>query len=271
MTKPSLHLHEHRPGTPLPAELKAQLAGSFGGAAAGYHRFRPGYPEPAVRAAIGTDPGHVLDLGAGTGKLAAAVQGLPDAGVVELTAVEPDPQMVDQLRAALPGIHALTGSAEQIPLPDGSTDVIVVGQAMHWFDLDRALPEAARVLRAGGRLAALWNVHDPAHPFTAAFEAELDRHVRPQGGATGRSTPAPPEPPFSGRAEFTDPALQRFRWTRPIDAAGLNGLVDTLSYVITAADDRRAALHSGLDALVAGWTGPVELAETCEVWVATRR
>ena len=39
-------------------------------------------------------------------------------------------------------------------------DAVLVGQAMHWFDLDRAIPEIARVLTPGGVLAALWNVDD---------------------------------------------------------------------------------------------------------------
>jgi SAM-dependent methyltransferase len=37
---------------------------------------------------------------------------------------------------------------------------VLIGQAWHWFDLDRALPELARVLRPGGVLAALWNADD---------------------------------------------------------------------------------------------------------------
>jgi SAM-dependent methyltransferase len=39
-------------------------------------------------------------------------------------------------------------------------DAVLAGQAMHWFDLDRALPEIARVLVPGGVLAGLWNVDD---------------------------------------------------------------------------------------------------------------
>jgi ubiquinone/menaquinone biosynthesis C-methylase UbiE len=255
--------------------LKARLAGSFGSAADGYRKFRPDYPVDAVRGAVGMAagsgrPGVVLDLGAGTGKLTASIAALADPAVNRLIAVEPDPQMIAVLREALPLTTALVGSAERIPLPDAAVDVIVAGQAMHWFDLDVALPEAARVLRPGGRLAALWNVHDSSHPFTAAFERELDRHVRPAGGATGRSTPKPPIAPYTGRAEFGDPRMRTFRWRRRMDAEHLHGLLDTLSYVITASQDRRTALHSAVDALVASWTGPIELAETCEVWVSIR-
>ncbi len=57
-------------------------------------------------------------------------------------------------------MKALPGSAEEIPLADASADAVLAGQALHWFDLDRAIPEIARVLTPGGVLAALWNVDD---------------------------------------------------------------------------------------------------------------
>jgi SAM-dependent methyltransferase len=55
---------------------------------------------------------------------------------------------------------ALHGSAEAIPLPDASVDAVLCGQAMHWFDMDRAVPEIARVLVPGGPLAGMWNADD---------------------------------------------------------------------------------------------------------------
>jgi SAM-dependent methyltransferase len=133
---------------------------SFGAAAAAYAEHRPDYAEAAVRWALEPastrEPLRVLDLAAGTGKLTAALVGLG----AEVTAVEPDPAMLAELRRALGSVTALPGSAEDIPLPDASVDAVLVGQAMHWFDLDRAIPEIARVLTPGGVLGALWNVDD---------------------------------------------------------------------------------------------------------------
>lgn len=246
---------------------RAQRARSFGTAAAGYQQYRPGYPREAIRFAVGdTDRVTVLDLGAGTGKLTAA---LVENGS-EVIAVEPDPAMLSALRTAVPQATALAGSAEQIPLPDASVDVITIGQAMHWFDLDKALPEMARVLRPAGRLAALWNVDDVDHPFTAAYQREKNLTVRPVGGATGRSDQQP-TPPFTDREEFTDPVVQSVRWQRAMTPEQLHGLLDTLSYVIAADAENRTALHHGVDRLITGWDGPLELAETCQVWVAQRR
>jgi SAM-dependent methyltransferase len=147
-------------------------ASSFGAAAAAYAEHRPGYAEAAVRWALEpvrsrqptgdrqpvTDrqPVRVADIGAGTGKLTATLAGLG----AEVTAVEPDPHMLAELRRAMPAVRSVPGSAEDIPLPDASLDAVLAGQAMHWFDMDRALPEIARVLRPGGVLAGLWNVDD---------------------------------------------------------------------------------------------------------------
>jgi SAM-dependent methyltransferase len=141
-------------------EILARRAASFGREAAAYAAERPEYPDAAIRWALAPvrdrSPFRVLDLAAGTGKL---TQGLLRAGA-EVVAVEPDEAMLAELRRLLPQVSALAGVAERIPLKDGEVDAILVGQAMHWFDLDRAMPEMARVLAPGGVLAGLWNTDD---------------------------------------------------------------------------------------------------------------
>jgi SAM-dependent methyltransferase len=108
----------------------------------------------------------VLDLGAGTGKLTAVLVALG----VEVIAVEPDPAMLTELRRGLPAVRALPGSAEAIPLPDASVDAVLAGHAMHWFDMDVAGPEIARVLAPGGILAGLWNIIDNRVDWVAGLE-----------------------------------------------------------------------------------------------------
>jgi SAM-dependent methyltransferase len=141
---------------------------SFGAAALAYAEHRPDYAEAAVRWALEPAPGpRVLDLGAGTGKLTATLVALG----ADVIAVEPDPAMLSELRRALPDVDALSGSAESLPLPDATIDAVVAGNALHWFDMDVAGPEIARVLAPGGTLAGLWNVLDNR----IAWVAELER------------------------------------------------------------------------------------------------
>jgi SAM-dependent methyltransferase len=143
------------------------LGSTFGAAAAAYAEYRPDYAQAAVRWALERAPGaRVLDLGAGTGKLTATLVALG----AEVIAVEPDPAMLTVLRRALPTVHALPGSAEAVPLPDASVDAVLAGNAMHWFDMNVAGPEIARVLEPDGVLAALWNVFDNRVDWVAGLE-----------------------------------------------------------------------------------------------------
>src|SRR4051812_22336852 len=101
---------------------RLRLGSSFGAAAAAYAEHRPDYAPAAVRWALESAPGpRGLDIGAGPGKLTAT---LVELGA-DVVAVEPDPAMLAQLRGALPGVRALAGGAEAIPLPDGSVDAVV--------------------------------------------------------------------------------------------------------------------------------------------------
>jgi ubiquinone/menaquinone biosynthesis C-methylase UbiE len=150
-------------------EERLRHGSSFGAAAAAYAEHRPDYAEDAVRWALEPvstrEPLRVLDLAAGTGKLTATLVRLG----AEVTAVEPDPAMLAELRRSLPSVQALSGSAEEIPLADASVDAVLVGQAMHWFDLSRAIPEIARVLVPGGVMAGLWNVDDDRVDWVATL------------------------------------------------------------------------------------------------------
>lgn len=132
-------------------------ASSFGTAATAYAAHRPDYAHDAVRWALEPAPGpRVLDLGAGTGKLTATLAAMG----ADVTAVEPDPEMLGELLRELPEVSVHQGSAESIPLPDASVDAVLAGNAMHWFDMAVAGPEIARVLTPGGVLAGLWNTVD---------------------------------------------------------------------------------------------------------------
>jgi SAM-dependent methyltransferase len=214
---------------------------SFGAAAADYDRFRPRYPDEAVSwAAAGPPPRRVVDLGAGTGILTRILLALG----YDAVPVEPDEGMRAQLAAATPGTTALAGSAETIPLGDGEADGVVAGQAYHWFERDRAHAEAARVLRAGGTFAALWNVWDETVPWVA----ELRRITGPEPGYRGAHDSRAPES-FGDRFDGVERGEFRHDTTHTADT--LVNLIATRSYYITAGPQRQRELDVAVRDLVA--------------------
>lgn len=208
----------------------AAQARSFGAVAAEYDRVRPGYPPEVVRWGLGDDPRRVLDLGAGTGTLTRLLLGLGH----DVVAVEPDPLMREQLLAVTPGARVLAGSAEALPLPDGSVDAVLVAQAWHWTDHARAAVEVARVLRPGGVLVLLWNVRDAGHPLTAAVTSAVVAHAPDLAARAGAGT-------YADRLDARVPDVRlvadgtaRFDSSRRYAVADLVALVATWSYVALA-------------------------------------
>jgi SAM-dependent methyltransferase len=190
---------------------------SFAKVADSYERGRPGYPEEAVRWLAGDAPRDVVDLGAGTGKL---TRGLVALGH-RVTAVEPLAEMRAELEAALLGVAALAGSAESIPLPDASVDVVTCGQAFHWFDHASALPEIARVLRTDGWLALVWNSRDDRDPWMARLSAII-------GNETVQETDVFPVLESSGL--FGPVEVSEFAFEQVLERDGLLDLVLSRSY-----------------------------------------
>jgi ubiquinone/menaquinone biosynthesis C-methylase UbiE len=126
---------------------------AFGSQAEAYERGRPGWPADTVAALLARwRAERVVDLAAGTGKLTRILVAHAD-----VTAIEPVDGMRAVLEREVPAAHVLSGTAEAIPLPDESVDAVFVAEAFHWFDLERAPAEIARVLRPGGHLAVLFN------------------------------------------------------------------------------------------------------------------
>jgi SAM-dependent methyltransferase len=152
---------------PTAGEESPDWAHSFGGVAQAYERGRPSYPAQAVRWMLGDQPRSVLELGAGTGKLTRVLLELGH----DVHPTDPDPAMLALLEEHLPGTRSAVASAEDIPLADASVDAVIAAQAFHWFDLDLALPEIARVLRPGGRICLVWNQRDEKIPWVRRLGA----------------------------------------------------------------------------------------------------
>ncbi len=205
---------------------------SFGQAASQYDAIRPSYPAVAVVWALGAAPVRVVDLGAGTGILTRVLL----AAGHDVVPVEPDELMRARLTAATPdGPVPLAGSAEAIPLPDGSVDGVMAGQAYHWFDRERAHPEIARVLRPGGVFAPIWNIRDESVPWVAQLSeaASLGDGSRAARCLVGDLGP-----------EFGPADRAEFRHVTTHTADSLVALVRSRSYYLTSSPADRAAMDA---------------------------
>ena len=213
-------------------DLWSRRASSFGATARAYADHRPDYAPAAVAwclAGAQRPVAEVLDLGAGTGALTG---GLVAAGLA-VTAVELDPEMLAELRRRLPGVPAVVGRAEAVPLPDDAVDAVLVGTAFHWFDPARALPEIVRVLRPGGVLALLYDLVDTAVPWAVG----LDRVAR----SSVSTAPDDQEwvPAYAGFGAFE---VARFPHRHRRTAASLTQTIGTHSHTLVIGAEERAAL-----------------------------
>jgi len=221
------------------------LARSFGRVAEEYELGRPGYAEAALDAVELAEHAVVIDLAAGTGKLTRQLVPRYE----QVLAVEPLAEMRAVLERVVPEATALVGSAEAIPLDDDAVDAVFVGEAFHWFATAETLAELARVLRAGGKLAILFNQADGEiePPLPQAFRDAIDEvAIKKPPEETVSSghwrSPFPgPFGPFT-EASFPNPVER--------DRRGMLDQVASWSMVAGLPDSRRAPLLARLGELL---------------------
>jgi SAM-dependent methyltransferase len=214
-----------------------------------YEAARPSYPADAVEwfvDGLGVAPGkRVCDLAAGTGKLTRLL--VPTGA--DLFACEPVPGMRATFRTVLPDVPIMAGTSEAMPLRAQSLDAVVVAQAWHWFDHDRAVAEMHRVLKPGGGLGLVWNARDRSEDWVDQVWSIMDRVEK--------------KAPWRDHENWRDSAFQEMPGFGPLETAeffhrhtipaeAMVQRVASVSHVAVLAAADRAAVLDEVRAVLAG-------------------
>jgi ubiquinone/menaquinone biosynthesis C-methylase UbiE len=192
-------------------------------------------------------PGDRLaDLGAGTGLL---TQLFADAGYA-IDAIEPNAPMREAGERSLQDkteVRFVDGRAEASTLEPASVDLVIAGQAFHWFEVAPTIVELRRILTAGGRVALIWNVRDEeGDPFMAEYEQLLARH-----GTGYRNVGAHGVDPEARRQLFGSSRgrFDRLHNAQKLDREGLIGRVLSSSYAPDAGSHGHEEMVEALELL----------------------
>jgi SAM-dependent methyltransferase len=244
-------------------------ATSFGQVADDYDRVRPGPPDETLDWLVPQNCETAVDIAAGTGLFTRALQ----RRVAHVIAVEPDDRMRAVLAARSPGIRAVAGRGEAVPVPGASADGVFVSSAWHWLDPGQAVPEIARVLRDGGRLGVIWTSRDRRVDWVA----ELDMLRRPHTVRSAEDARSQlrrrHEVILPGAAPFENIATASFAFVRTMTVDDAVDWLATYSGLIAAsAGERAAGLARAREALLprANGRGVIEIPMHSACWRADR-
>jgi len=166
----------------LPRAKQDQFLDRFTGRAGDYDRYRPNYPIGIItylqgKIRFGRD-WVVADIGSGTGILSELL--LKNGNKVFCVEPNKDMRKVAEKNLAKYGplFVSVDGRAEATTLEPDSVDLIVAGQALHWFDLRGARSEFRRILRKNGRVAIIYNHRKKGGRLEMAYDGLVERHRR---------------------------------------------------------------------------------------------
>ena len=201
----------------------------FTGRASFYSTSRPSYPPrilDILRSEIDFDDScSVADIGSGTGLLAQLF--LQNGNKV--FGVEPNDEMrgfAEKSLGRFPRFLSVKGTAEHTGLETGSIDLVVIGQALHWFDPDASSTEFARILKTNGHVCIVYNNRNDHDRFMKEYDQIVRKYAR------NRASVPNIDDAYLARF-FKNGKYSKFSLSneQPLDLEGLVGRMTSASYM----------------------------------------
>lgn len=137
-----------------------------------YVKYRPHYPIEMVdflKNECNLDENTIIaDIGSGTG---ISTKLFLDNGN-KVFGIEPNLEMrkaAENFLKSYPEFKSIDGTAENTTLENESVDMIISGQAFHWFDKEKCKTEFRRILKKDGHLILFWNEKTESNEFMRSY------------------------------------------------------------------------------------------------------
>lgn len=232
-----------------------------------YVRYRPNYPKeiiPFFKNKIGlTNQSVIADIGSGTGISSQIF--LENGNTVY--AVEPNVEM----RKAAEEIHkkekrfiSINATAEKTSLKENSIDLIIVGQAFHWFDKAQTKREFQRIITSDGHLGLMWNDRKLESPFQKVYEQMLREFSPDYGKVNHRNV----DERIIESIFSNSHSLQAFPNSQYFDFEGLKGRLLSSSYAPLEHDNCYKPMIDQLERIFKEFSvnGRVEFEYDCKLY-----
>lgn len=203
-----------------------------------YIKYRPNYPKEIIlflEKEIGlTSTSIIADIGSGTG--ISSEMFLKNGNTVY--GIEPNREMREageNLLNPYSNFYSIKGTAEDTLLPNNIIDFITIGQAFHWFEVEKAKIEFKRIIKKDGWVVLIWNERKTnASSFLIAYEEFLNTFGTDYKEVNHVNTYGSIEKLFTGNGY----KLQTFSNIQIFDYRGLEGRVLSSSYIPSGDDPK---------------------------------
>jgi SAM-dependent methyltransferase len=215
-----------------------------------YIKFRPDYPAEIIaflkQVNILSPQTIAADIGSGTG---ISAQPLLNNGNT-VYGIEPNQEMrlaAEKLLKEFKNFISINATAEDTKLNSSSIDLIVVGQAFHWFDKEKCKYEFKRILKTGGTVILMWNDRrTDSTPFLREYEDFLLRFATDYSQVNHKNIDEKVFNDFFGETNYS---LKSFSNYQHLDFEGLKGRVLSSSYMPNEGHPNYIPMIEALDEL----------------------